>query len=71
MEFLFGFFRKPERRDWSPKFATGLKCLNRHMYIKKYMSDLSVPLPKWFIHGGITLVKGQNSQLYTFWSMSI
>ena len=56
-------------RDWLPKFATGLNCLNKHR--SKNMSDHSVLLPKWFTHGGITLAKGQNGYSYTFWSMPI
>ena len=57
--------------DCCPKFATGLKCLNRHKYLKKYVSDHSVLLPKLFTHGGITMPKGQKGHSYTFWLMPI
>ena len=38
----------------------------KQTYIKKYMSDQSVLLSKWFTHGGMTLAKGQIGHLYTF-----
>ena len=60
------FYQKLLLRDCCSKFATGLKCLNRH-----YTSDQALLLPKWFTHKGITLAKGQLGHSYTFWTMSI
>ena len=47
MVFL-GFLEPPNplSRDWSPKFATGLKCLNRHMCFSCHIRHLT-KCPNW------------------------
>ena len=56
-------------RDCCSKFATELKCLNRHssknIWVTRFL------LPKWFTHKGITLAKGKLGHSYNFWPMSI
>ena len=51
--------------DCCPKFATRLKCLIRH---KSKNIWVTVLLPKWITHKGITLAKGQLGHLYTLFN---
>ena len=61
----------PVHRDLCPKFATGLKCSNRHRSKSSIWVTCLFFCQKWFTHGGIILAKEQTGHSCTFWSMPI
>ena len=62
---------KIKTRDRSPKFATALKCLNRHRSKSIWVTFLFFCQNDSLMAGGINLAKGQLGHYYTFWTMPI
>ena len=64
------FLPKNQHIDCCSKFATGLKCSNRHRSKSIWVTSLFFCQNDSLIRG-IILAKEQTGHSYTFWSMSI